>query len=87
MATATVTSKHQVTIPKDVRMQMNIHAGDQLEFESNQLGMFVLRKCRRAKLSDGAAAKFIKQKKRLSVDEMKAAARRGALRSNKTQNS
>ena len=83
MSTATITSKHQVTIPKEVRRQMNVHTGDQIEFEANESGRFVLRKCSRAKLSDGAAAKFMKQKKHLSVEDMKAAAKRGALRSNK----
>lgn len=32
MASATVTSKGQVTIPKEVRIRMNLHAGDQIEF-------------------------------------------------------
>ncbi|MBF0265711.1 MAG: AbrB/MazE/SpoVT family DNA-binding domain-containing protein [Gammaproteobacteria bacterium] len=32
MATATITSKGQVTIPKSVRDTMHIHSGDRIEF-------------------------------------------------------
>ncbi len=32
MATATMTSKGQVTIPKQVREQLHLHAGDRIEF-------------------------------------------------------
>ena len=81
MAIATLTSKHQVTIPREVRQRMNLCAGDRIEFAPDRSGKFVLAKCRNPQLSDGAAAKFMRRKKRLSVEEMKAAARAGALRS------
>jgi len=32
MSTATVTSKGQTTIPKDIRESLNLHAKDQLQF-------------------------------------------------------
>jgi AbrB family looped-hinge helix DNA binding protein len=32
MAIATVTSKGQVTIPKEIRTRLNLHAGDRVEF-------------------------------------------------------
>ena len=32
MATATITSKGQVTIPKAVRESLHLHAGDRIEF-------------------------------------------------------
>lgn len=32
MSTAVVTSKGQVTIPHDIRQQLNIHKGDKLNF-------------------------------------------------------
>jgi AbrB family looped-hinge helix DNA binding protein len=44
MAT-TVTSKGQVTIPKHLRDSMDIHPGCKVDFEVNQEGEPVLRKC------------------------------------------
>ena len=76
---ARITSKHQVTIPREVRRQMNLCEGDQIEFESDCSGKFVLRKRNRAPLSDGAAVKYMKRKKVLSVAAMKEAARSGAI--------
>ena len=55
--------------------------GDQVEFESKRSGEFVLRKRRLGPLSDGAAVKYMKERKALSVAEIKAAAKSGALRS------
>ncbi len=43
MITAKVTSKGQITIPKEVRKRMGIQPGDQLEFVENG-GLFHLRK-------------------------------------------
>ncbi len=40
MATATITSKGQVTIPKDVRTRLGIGAGDRVEFVEIQDGVF-----------------------------------------------
>ncbi|NBB80722.1 MAG: AbrB/MazE/SpoVT family DNA-binding domain-containing protein [Verrucomicrobia bacterium] len=83
MVSATITSKHQVTIPRAVRREMNLAEGDQVEFEAESCGRFVLRKRSLSPLSDGAAVKYMKKKKKLSVESMKAAARTGAIRQNK----
>ena len=40
MTTATITSKGQVTIPKDVRTRLGIDTGDQVEFVEIQDGIF-----------------------------------------------
>ncbi len=40
MATATVTSKGQITIPKRVRTAMGIDAGDRVEFVETEKGEF-----------------------------------------------
>ena len=32
MITATITSKGQITIPKDIRLQLDLHAGDKISF-------------------------------------------------------
>jgi AbrB family looped-hinge helix DNA binding protein len=40
MTTATITSKGQVTIPKDVRIRLGIGTGDRVEFVEIQDGVF-----------------------------------------------
>ena len=40
MTTATITSKGQVTIPKDVRTRLGIGTGDRVEFVEVQDGVF-----------------------------------------------
>ena len=42
MATATVTSKGQVTLPKAVRERLGVDAGDKVEFIETQPGVFRL---------------------------------------------
>lgn len=42
MATATVTSKGQITLPKTVRERLGVHAGDKVEFVETQPGVFRL---------------------------------------------
>ena len=40
MATAVLTSKGQVTIPKEVRQALGVEAGDRLEFVETAKGVF-----------------------------------------------
>jgi AbrB family looped-hinge helix DNA binding protein len=77
---ATVTSKHQITIPRDVRRELNVGKGDQLVFEKQADGVIVISKKAPVVESDGAAVPFVRTGK-LSLSEMKAAAARGALES------
>ena len=42
MATATLTSKGQITIPADVRRSLNVQTGDRVEFVEIQPGRFEL---------------------------------------------
>ncbi len=43
MATATVTSKGQITIPKEVRNRLGVDTGDQVDFVVNDRGDVVVR--------------------------------------------
>jgi len=76
MTTATITSKGQVTIPKDVRSRLGIGAGDRVEFVEIQDGVFQIV----AATQDVQALKGIvpKPKKPVTIDEMnQAIAERG----------
>lgn len=42
MATAVVTSKGQITIPKEVRERLNIDSGDRVEFVELDDGVFTM---------------------------------------------
>ena len=43
MPRATLTSKGQMTIPKDVRDRLNLHPGDQVDFIMESSGEVILR--------------------------------------------
>lgn len=74
MAKATLTSKGQITIPKEVRERLGVDSGDRLEFVEQEPGVYKV----------VAATKDIRHLKGLvpkprrpvSVEEMKAAVRR-----------
>jgi antitoxin PrlF len=42
MASATLTSKGQVTLPKSVRERLGVEAGDRLEFVESEQGFLVV---------------------------------------------
>jgi antitoxin PrlF len=44
MLVAKITSKGQVTIPKEVRERLGVNTGDELEFEETPRGMLVHRR-------------------------------------------
>ncbi len=78
MATATLTSKGQITIPAEVRAELGVNAGDRVEFVEIGEGQFAI----------VAATRSIRQlngmfrgrvSKPVSIEEMNAAiARRGS---------
>ncbi|MGH9614676.1 MAG: AbrB/MazE/SpoVT family DNA-binding domain-containing protein [Bryobacteraceae bacterium] len=45
MATGTLTSKGQITIPKSVRDLLRLHAGHRVEFQVNASGQVLLKAC------------------------------------------
>jgi AbrB family looped-hinge helix DNA binding protein len=81
MTVASITSKHQITIPAAVRREMNLRRGDRLIFERAGSGKFRIAKARVEK-SDGAAVPFLGRRQQpLNQSEMEEAIRAGVLKS------
>ena len=77
MATSTLTTKGQVTIPLDVRQRLGLDAGDRIEFVEIENGVFAIKPA----IDDVRSLKGLlrKPKKPVSIEDMKAAIRlRGA---------
>jgi antitoxin PrlF len=77
MLRSTVTSKGQVTIPKEVRDQMGLKPGDRIDFVKDRTGRFTLKPIN----TDFRALRGILKSKRtkpLSIREMDEAIARGA---------
>jgi AbrB family looped-hinge helix DNA binding protein len=70
MSVSTLTSKGQITIPKDVRERLQLHAGDKIEFVANNQNEFVIKPITK-KVSDIAGLlKSYKKKNPVSIEEM-----------------
>jgi len=81
MEVASLTSKHQITIPSKVRRLLNLHKGDRLAFLVAEDGTCSVRKMTLQK-SDGAAKAFLKAgSPPLSEELVRNAVRKGALES------
>lgn len=68
MSSATLTSKGQVTIPKDVRTRLGVDTGDRVEFVEIQEGVFqIVAATHDVRMLKGIVAK---PKKPVSIDDM-----------------
>jgi antitoxin PrlF len=77
MTTATVTSKGQITIPVDVRLRLQVEAGDRVEFVEVAPGRFEIVAATRSVTA--LKGMFGKTRKRVSIEDMnRAIARRGS---------
>ncbi len=76
---ASLTSKGQVTIPKEVRDALAIHAGDVIDFQKEADGTFRVQ-ARKVHASELAAILHRKGRHRVSLDAMEAAIAEGARR-------
>jgi antitoxin PrlF len=74
MTAAKLTSKGQITIPKEVRERLGVEAGDRLEFVEQERGVYkVLAATRDVRHLKGIVPK---PRQAVSVGDMKAAVRR-----------
>jgi AbrB family looped-hinge helix DNA binding protein len=69
MSRATLTSKGQITIPKEVRERLHLGAGDQVDFQLLENGSIQLRSCSR-KASEVFGILRRKGERPLSTSEM-----------------
>lgn len=58
MSTGTMTSKGQITIPKDVRLALGLTAGVVVSFEENDAGEYVIRATRRTAADLAGSLKY-----------------------------
>ena len=68
MATATVTSKGQITLPKSVRDRWGLKAGDRLEFFESEQGFMVVPATRNI---TGLKGLVPKPKQPVTIEDMK----------------
>jgi antitoxin PrlF len=80
MATATVTSKGQITIPAKVRAELGVNTGDRVEFVELSRGQFAIIPATRSVKELNGRFKG-KRTKPVSVEEMNAAIARRASES------
>jgi AbrB family looped-hinge helix DNA binding protein len=77
MTSATVTSKGQITIPVDVRLRLQVEAGDRVEFVEVAPGRFEIVAATRSVTS--LKGMFGKARKAVSIENMnRAISRRGS---------
>ncbi len=77
MATATMTSKGQVTIPKPVRAALGLDSGDRIEFVELEKGQFAIIAATRS-VQELKGLFRGKRSKPVSIEEMNAAIARRA---------
>jgi AbrB family looped-hinge helix DNA binding protein len=82
MAIATLTSKGQTTIPKEIRDRLGLEPGDKLDFVVEADGRVVLRPATRD-VRELRGMLRRKGRKPVSLEEMDRAIEQGALRSRK----
>ncbi|HEX3063249.1 MAG TPA: AbrB/MazE/SpoVT family DNA-binding domain-containing protein [Usitatibacter sp.] len=76
MATATITSKGQITIPKEVREALGVGTGDRVEFVAEEKGVYkVVAATRDVRHLKGLVAKPAKP---VTLEAMKLAIAKGA---------
>lgn len=76
MATSTLTSKGQITLPRDVRRALGLHAGDKVDFVAVEGGFKLVPLRQDVRALKGRFAGRVKRP--VTIDEMNDAIARGA---------
>ena len=71
MTTAALDTKGRIILPKIIRRELDLGKGDRVGFERTSTGWVLLREPPMPMQSDGMAAKFLKKRRPMSVEEMK----------------
>lgn len=75
MSASTVTSKGQITLPKDIREHLNVGPGDRVDFVVEENGRVVVRPAR-SRLEQLRGMLRDRKRKPVSVEQMSAAIER-----------
>ncbi len=82
MASSTLTSKGQITIPRAVRDRLGLREGDRVVFQFDEHGNLLLRQEPQSPLGRlPGLLKHLAKDRPVTVEEMKAAVRQGAAKS------
>jgi antitoxin PrlF len=80
MAASTLTSKGQITIPKEVRERLGVKEGDRLIFQFDERGSLNLRPESEGPLGRlPGLLRHLAKERPVSIEEMKEAVREGAV--------
>jgi len=67
---ATLTSKGQITIPKNIREELKLHTGDKIKFVMNEQNELVIKPITRKAADVAGLLNNYKKKQAVSVEEM-----------------
>lgn len=85
MVVASVTSKHQITVPAVVRRRLGLCRGDRIAFIPDKQGNFTLSRSSE-QISDGFARKFVRHGKAPAAKEKTQASRQAAAAAYRRRN-
>jgi len=69
METAKLSSKHQITVPKRIRLQLGVDTGDILNFRSLEDGRVMVETSAQIQKSDGAAKRRLSSPSAVFINE------------------
>jgi AbrB family looped-hinge helix DNA binding protein len=79
MASSTLTSKGQITIPREVRDRLGLREGDRVVFQFDEQGNLLLRQEAHRPLGRlPGLLKHLAQDRPVTIEEMRAAVKKGA---------
>jgi antitoxin PrlF len=82
MVSSTLTSKGQITIPREIRDRLGLRKGDRVVFQFDEHGNLLLRRETHSPLGRlPGLLKHLAKDRPVTVEEMKAAVKQGAAKS------